>query len=67
MGGQYAVGKQSTRKYSEGMNAAARYINAEPDEIGAEPPVNVVIAIVKSFHAHIICSAMQFSVHPLHS
>ena len=36
MGGHYAVGKQSTEKYSEGLKAAAKYINAGPNEIGAE-------------------------------
>ncbi|MCJ1390083.1 hypothetical protein MMC18_002941 [Xylographa bjoerkii] len=33
MGGTYAVGKQSTKLFNEGMEAAARFINAGPDEI----------------------------------
>ncbi|MCJ1476669.1 hypothetical protein MMC13_005337 [Lambiella insularis] len=33
IGGTYAIGKESTRLYDAGMQAAAKYINASPDEI----------------------------------
>ncbi|KAK8233092.1 pyridoxal phosphate-dependent transferase [Phyllosticta capitalensis] len=33
LGASYAVGQESTRKYSQGVTAAAKYINADPDEV----------------------------------
>ena len=34
LGASYAVGQQSNTKYKEGYAAAAKYINAAPEEIG---------------------------------
>jgi hypothetical protein len=36
LGASYAVGQQSNTKYKEGYLAAAKYINAAPEEIGNE-------------------------------
>lgn len=34
LGGSYRVGRASTLKYSEGFAAAAKFVNAQEDEIG---------------------------------
>lgn len=34
MGGTYEAGKNATSKVNEGYEAAARYINALPEEVG---------------------------------
>ena len=34
LGASYAIGQQSTRLYGEGCKAAAKYINADPNEVG---------------------------------
>jgi hypothetical protein len=34
MGASYAIGQKSTNLFSEGCKAGARYINAQPDEVG---------------------------------
>ncbi|KAK8159440.1 pyridoxal phosphate-dependent transferase [Phyllosticta citrichinensis] len=33
LGASYSVGQQSTAKYTRGVEAAAKYINADPDEV----------------------------------
>jgi hypothetical protein len=38
MGATYSVGKLSATKVNKGYEAAARYINALPDEIGTPNP-----------------------------
>ncbi len=35
LGASYAVGQKSTTRYTEGYAAAAKFINASPEEIGA--------------------------------
>jgi hypothetical protein len=34
MGASYEVGQKSSKLYEEGCKAGARYINADPEEIG---------------------------------
>jgi hypothetical protein len=34
MGASYEIGQKSSKLYSEGYEAGARYINADPEEIG---------------------------------
>lgn len=34
LGASYGVGKLSTAKYNAGITAAAKYVNAQEDEIG---------------------------------
>ena len=34
LGATYTVGRASTELYTEGCNSAAKYMNAEPDEVG---------------------------------
>jgi hypothetical protein len=36
LGASYHTGTQSNTKYEEGYQAAAKYINADRDEIGAQ-------------------------------
>jgi hypothetical protein len=36
LGASYPVGQQSNMKYKEGYEAAAKYINALPEEIGQD-------------------------------
>jgi hypothetical protein len=38
LGASYHTGTQSNTKYEEGYQAAAKYINADRDEIGAHFP-----------------------------
>ena len=34
LGATYTVGRESTELYTEGYKVAAKYMNAEPDEVG---------------------------------